>query len=63
MFFGRQKRRLARITEPSNDDSDNDESDNCDFGLNFSLIGSTGGYRCPCGRRLTPGSYDKCSDC
>ena len=29
-FFGRQKRRLARITEPSNDDYDNDVSDNCD---------------------------------
>ena len=29
-FFGRQKRRLAHITEPSNDDYDNDVSDNCD---------------------------------
>ena len=29
-FFGRQKRRLARITEPSNDGYDNDVSDNCD---------------------------------
>ena len=28
--FGRQKRRLARNTEPSNDDYDNDVSDNCD---------------------------------
>ena len=28
--FGRQKRRLARITEPSNDDYDNGVSDNCD---------------------------------
>ena len=27
--FGRQKRRLARITEPSNDDYDNDVSHNC----------------------------------
>ena len=26
-FFGRQKRRLAHITEPSNDDYDNDVSD------------------------------------
>ena len=26
-FFGRQKRRLAHITEPSNDDHDNDVSD------------------------------------
>ena len=26
-FFGRQKRCLAHITEPSNDDYDNDESD------------------------------------
>ena len=29
-FFGRQKRCLARITEPSNNDYDNDVSDNCD---------------------------------
>ena len=29
-FFGRQKQRLAHITEPSNDDYDNDVSDNCD---------------------------------
>ena len=26
-FFGRQKRRLAHITEPSNNDHDNDHSD------------------------------------
>ena len=31
-FFGRQKR-LAHITEPSNDDNDNDVSDNCDNNL------------------------------
>ena len=32
-FFGRQKRRLAHITEPSNDDHDNDVSDHnfCTF--------------------------------
>ena len=29
-FFGRKKQCLARITEPSNDDYDNDVSDNCD---------------------------------
>ena len=29
-FFGRQKRRLARVTEPSNDDFDNGVSGNCD---------------------------------
>ena len=29
-FFGRQKRRLVRITEPSNDDFDNGVSGNCD---------------------------------
>ena len=29
-FFGHQKRRLAHITEPSNNDYDNDVSDNCD---------------------------------
>ena len=29
-FFGRQKRRVARITEPSNKDSDNGVNDNCD---------------------------------
>ena len=29
-FFGRQKWRLALITEPSNNDYDNDVSDNCD---------------------------------
>ena len=29
-FFGRQKRRLAHSTEPSNDDYDNDVSENCD---------------------------------
>ena len=29
-FFGRQKRHLTRITEPSNNDFDNDVSDNCD---------------------------------
>ena len=29
-FFGRQKQHLARISEPSNDDYDNDVSDNCD---------------------------------
>ena len=29
-FLGRQKRPLAHITEPSNDDYDNDVSDNCD---------------------------------
>ena len=29
-FFGSQKQRLARITEPSNNDYDNDVRDNCD---------------------------------
>ena len=29
-FFGHQKRHLAHITEPSNNDYDNDVSDNCD---------------------------------
>ena len=29
-FFWRQKQRLARISEPSNDDYDNDVSYNCD---------------------------------
>ena len=29
-FFGRLKRRLARISEPRNDDYDNDVSDDCD---------------------------------
>ena len=32
-FFGRHKRCLARITEPSNDDYDNNVSDNCDNNL------------------------------
>ena len=32
-FFGRLKRRLARISEPRNDDYDNDVSDNCDHNL------------------------------
>ena len=30
-FFGRQKQRLSPITEPSNDDYDNDGSNNCDY--------------------------------
>ena len=29
-LFGRQKRHLASITEPSNEDYENDVSDNCD---------------------------------
>ena len=29
-FFGRQNNFFAHITEPSNDDFDNDVSDNCD---------------------------------
>ena len=38
-FFGRQKRRLiARITEPSNNDYDNDGSDNCDYNLGTFLV-------------------------
>ena len=32
-FFGRQKQHLARISEPSNDDYDNDVSDNFDNNL------------------------------
>ena len=39
-FFGRQKRLLARITEPSNDDYDNDVSDNCDH--NFGTFNDFG---------------------
>ena len=39
-FFGRQKRRLAHITEPSNDDYDNDVSDNCDH--NFGIFDDFG---------------------
>ena len=39
-FFGRQKQRLARITEPSNDNLDNDVSDNCDH--NFGTFGDFG---------------------
>ena len=30
-FFGRQKQRFTPITEPSNDDYDNDGSNNCDY--------------------------------
>ena len=40
IFFGCQKQRLARITEPSNDDYDNDVSDNCDH--NFGTFGDFG---------------------
>ena len=36
-FLGRQKRRLAHITKPNNDDYDNDVSDNCDN--NFGTFG------------------------
>ena len=39
-FFGRQKLRLALITEPSNDDYDNDVSDNCDH--NFGIFDDFG---------------------
>ena len=41
-FFGRHKRCLARITEPSNYDYDNDVSDNCDHNFcTFDDFGDT----------------------
>ena len=39
-FFGRQNDLFVRITEPSNDDYDNDVSDNCDH--NFGIFDDFG---------------------
>ena len=39
-FFGRQKQRFTPITEPSNDDYDNDGSYNCDY--NFDTFDNFG---------------------